>query len=85
MNQTEMKEALATVQANQEATQATLVKVVGEVKALITALANTSNTLDPEVEAAVNTLIASSNAVNAVANELDDLNADEPEVPGTPS
>ena len=85
MNQAEMKEALATVQANQEATQATLVKVVTEVQTLITTLANTSNTLDPEVEAVVSQLITTSNEVRVVAAQLDDLNPDAPEVEGTPS
>lgn len=85
MNQAELKAKLDEVQANQEATQATLVKVATEVQALIVALANTSNTLDPAVEEAVNKLIATSNEVGVAAKQLDDLNADEPEVPGTPS
>lgn len=85
MNQAELKAKLDEVQANQETTQATLAKVATEVQALIVALANTNNTLDPAVEEAVNKLIATSNEVGVAAKQLDNLNADEPEVLGTPS
>lgn len=85
MNQAELKAALEQVQANQEATKTTLNKVVTEVQTLITALANTNNTLDPTVEAALNTLIATSSEVNLVATQLDALNEDTLEVPGTTS
>ena len=76
MNQAELKAALETVQANQEATQATLTKVVTEVQVLITALANSANALDPSVEAAVNKLILSSGTNSELAAQLDGLNPD---------
>lgn len=76
MNQAELKAALETVEANQEATQATLAKVVTEVQALITALANTPNTLDPAVEEVVNRLIATTDANSDLAKQLDGMNAD---------
>lgn len=76
MNQEELKAALEQVEANQEATQATLVKVVTEVQELLTVLANSVNTLDPSVEAAVNKLIVSSGANSELAIQLDGLNPD---------
>lgn len=85
MNQAELKAALEAVQAKQDATNAVLVKVVGEVQALITALANTPNALDPSVEEAINKLVASSGTNSDLAKQLDELNADALEVPGTPS
>jgi len=76
MNQAELKAALESVEVNQEATQATLTKVVTEVQTLITALANTSNTLDPAVEEIVNKLIATAGTNSELATKLDGMNAD---------
>jgi len=76
MNQEQLKAALAEVQANQEATKATLDKVLVEVGTLVTALANTSNDLSPEVDAAVQKLIAISGELAGTAKRLDDLNPD---------
>ena len=78
MNQEQLKAALAEVQANQEATKATLDKVLVEVGALVTALANTSNELSPEVDAAVQKLIAISSELAGTAKQLDDLSPDAP-------
>jgi ABC-type transporter Mla subunit MlaD len=79
MNQKQLEEALATVQSNQEATQATLDKVMTEVQSLITALANTNNELDPAVSAAVDKLIATSGTVLNTAQALDTMNPDKVE------
>lgn len=76
MNQAELKAALESVEANQEATQATLTKVVTEVQTLITALANTPNTLDPAVEEIVNKLIATAGTNSELATKLDGMNVD---------
>lgn len=78
MNQEQLKAALAEVQVNQEATKTTLDKVLIEVGTLVTALANTNNELSPEVDAAVQKLIATSSELAGTAKQLDDLNPDAP-------
>ena len=76
MKQDELLKKLEELQATQDQTKATLDKVMGEVGALITALANTSNELSPAVAEAVDKLIASSSTVLSTAQALDTMNPD---------
>lgn len=79
MNQEQLLKDLETLQATQDQVKATLDKVMTEVSTLITALANTSNELSPEVTAAVDKLIATSGTVLSTAQTLDSMNADKVE------
>lgn len=76
MKQDELLKKLEELQATQDQTKATLDKVMDEVGALITALANTSNELSPAVAEAVDKLIASSSTVLSTAQALDTMNPD---------
>jgi len=76
MKQDELLKKLEELQATQDQTKATLDKVMDEVGALITALANTNNELSSAVAEAVDKLIASSSTVLSTAQALDTMNPD---------